>query len=142
MVKLNKEGKMRISIKVVLLLVFFSTLSWSAPSFLSGVDSATTYADTFGKSTIGVAGKWFLGAILPAFFIVGMPMLVAKFGKKHIMQGNDDEKWKMVMAYLGAIALGIILTMFALFFVGEGLFADGDKGLKVFTDFWKGIFGV
>ena len=40
------------------------------------------------------------------------------------------------------LVLGIILTMFSLYFIGEGLFGDGDKGLKVFTTFWKEMFGV
>lgn len=133
---------MKATIKALIIVVLFSTFAYSEPDFLKGVDDATKYADTFGKGTLGVAGKWFLGLILPAFFIVGMPMLVAKFGKKHIMQGNDDEKWKLYFAYLGAIALGVILSMFGLYFIGEGLFGDGAKGLKVFTEFWKGIFGV
>lgn len=133
---------MKNNFKVLVLLVVFATFAWSAPSFLTGVNDVTNYADTFGKSTIGIAGKWFLGLVLPAFFIIGMPMLVAKFGKKHIMSGNEDEKWKLYFAYIGAIALGIVLSMFGIYFIGEGLFGSGDLGLTVFKTFWKGIFGV
>jgi hypothetical protein len=128
--------------KVLFLLFVFASVSYGAPSFLSGMDATTTYADTTGKSWLGLVFNWFFLVILPAGMIFGFPMLVSKYLKKHITSGNEDEKWKLPFAYLGASALGIIVYLFALFFVSEGLLGGGDKGITLLQAFWRGVAGA
>lgn len=126
---------------LVLVLIFGANVLFGA-DFLSGMDETTKYADQMGKGWLGIGLNWFLCVVLPSLLVAGLPMLVAKFGKKHIMSGNEDEKWKLYFAYAGAMALGIIVYLFGLYFIAEGLFGGGDKGITLLQTFWKGVAGI
>lgn len=128
--------------KLLLLLVVLSGVAFASPDFLKGMDDTTKYADTTGKSWLGMFFNWFFFVVLPISMIVGFPMLVSKYLKKHITSGNEDEKWKMPFAYAGASALAIIVYLFALYFVSEGLLGGGDKGISLLQQFWRGVAGA
>ena len=133
---MNKVNKF-----IIILISLFIIVPELSANFLGEMDNRNKVVAESFELNINLIGQIVFG-LLPFGFAIGFMFLIKKFGKKHLMQGNEDDKWMYYGALIVGAVAGFFLGWYIVELLGSFLLGSAEKAQALFNKIWAKWLGA